>query len=177
MARPANYWILRGARGAAARTKYLQYLDGLGTQREEGTLGGNRPASVGLLVSPFGLNLGAGVKCSVSARSDAWGALGTFSELATRVATATGEGETAVKIKGYKSARFSRTTGIDATGRVKRSKRTGLAYLSYGGNSLSVPFGKKTGDTSLLAAYTQIRNQQAAGAPAGTKFHLIDEDV
>lgn len=146
---PRFYRVLRGQRGQAAKDKYINYLNGIDIEDNVGG-GTAKPPSQTLYVRPFSGGLPSTVWLRVSASTTAWGNFGTVSTIATRTKETIASGNTAVKIRGFKAARVSKTTGIASSGTRKTSTKTGLPYLSYGGASLSLPFGK-SGDTDTYA--------------------------
>lgn len=172
MPKPRNYWVLRGARGAAARQKYLDYLAGLvDTGQPDGTVSENRPPRISLYLSPFAIPLAIDTVETESAESLAWAAMSGVAAVNTRVTDAIGT-DTPVKIKSYRAPRVVRVE-IDKTGTVARSKFTGLPYTKYDHTSRSVPFGKKTGDTTIESAYAEIQAAIDNGDTIRTR--LIDE--
>lgn len=174
MAKPRYYWVLRGARTAAARTKLLDTIAGLGVQRPVGTPAEPRPASIPLYVNPFSLTLGADVLVQVSALQPSWNLMSGFSEVSSRVKTALTGTDASVKLKGFKPARVIRTVEGSGAGSVQRSKATGLEYIKYPRSSTSIPFGRKTADTTISSVFSQIRTQAGAGQ-ANVKFRLQEE--
>ena len=72
------------------------------------------------------------------------------SELASRVKTAVGSGNTTIKPEGFSAARVIITSGRSASGTPKTSAVTGAKYLDYGGTSTSIPFGRKDGTDTLV---------------------------
>lgn len=176
MPRPKNYWVLRGARGTAARQKLLDTFAGLGEQRPVGAPSNPRPASVPLYIEPWNLTLGDAIQLQVSALLPSWQALGAFSEVSTRTKNTLASGDTSIKLKNYQPPRIVRTIQTGNTGTVQRSKRTGLSYIKYNKDSVSVPLGRKSGDTSLTNAFNQVRTQVTAGQ-ANVKVRLIEENI
>lgn len=153
MARRRFSLVLMGARGEAAKTKYLERLRGIGQGEKIGTKG-NRPASKTLYVSPFGSDLPETILFRVSALVPSW------AELKTAVGTHTAEMIAAtdheIKANGFHAARVVRRT-IDTTGTSTPSKLTGLKYLKYNSTSISAPFGSKTTTETEGAAQSAIR--------------------
>ncbi|GBF86305.1 hypothetical protein [Aphanothece sacrum] len=71
------------------------------------------------------------------------------------------------------------TTGLTSKGVRKTSDRTKLPYLSYGGTSGSIPFGRLNGTDEELTAYNAIVNnfKTAGKIPAGTRVSRIKEKI
>lgn len=166
--------IIRGYRGEAAKTKYLDHLRGVGQGENIGTRG-NRPDTVALYLTPFGLPLGTELVVQASALQPSYNLFSSVSALTSRIKNAPGT-DTPIKLRSYSAPRVVRRQLSSATGTVKTSKLTGLKYLGYNTESASVPFGKKTGDTAVLAAYTEIVTQ-AKGTSTNLKFSLVEERV
>lgn len=169
--------VLRGHRGAAAREKLLQYLGGLATQGEGIGTRGNRPALVPLYVEPFAIPLGDNVLVTASALEPAYNAFQGLSAFSSRVNTTAeiSSTETTIKMSSYSPPRVVRRSQTGTTGTRAVSKRTGLPYLKYNVESLSVPFGQGTSETeTVLQAFTAIV-AQARGQATNLKFSLIDE--
>lgn len=173
MAVPKFYRVLRGQRGLAAKTKFLNHLEGLDTESAIGTRG-NRAASTELLIIPFGIKLGSDVLLEQSALSTSWTALkaavGTHAKETPPAST------TQVKLRGAKAARISATSGLTSTGVVKTSKLTGLKYADYGGSSVSAPFGKTSYASTEVETdvYEVIKVSLGAGYK---RIHLIEERI
>jgi hypothetical protein len=173
MAVPKFYRVLRGQRGTAAKTKFLNHLEGLDTISAIGTKG-NRPESTELLIVPFTVKLGTDVYLEQSALTPSWAALRTAIGNHAKASPPTGSSQ--VKIRGARAARISATSGLQATGTVKTSKLTGLKYADYGGKSVSAPFGK----TSLASVEVEkdVFEVIKVGLGSGYKrIHLIEERV
>lgn len=168
--------VLRGLRGTAARTKYLQHLEGLANDQDGIGTRGNRPASVDLYIVPFALPLGSTVLIEASALSPAWNIFKNFSEVSSRVKTELTDGQTSVKLRTYAPPRVIRRQVTDTAGRVETSKLTGLKYLKYNTQTNSIPFGKKTGDTAPFDVFEEIV-QQAQGSATNLRFSFVEERV
>jgi hypothetical protein len=159
MAKPRNYWVLRGMRGAAARTNLLNYYTGVSTRPSRIGTRGPRPASQALYITPFSIPLATDHVLRVSALAPAWTALSAIAPTQQHV-TATLGTDTAVRIKSYKAPRITRIQ-LDPTGTVTTADITGLEYMKYDNTSQSIPFGKNlVADTvaavaaDLIAAYS-----------------------
>lgn len=173
MAVPKFYRVLRGQRGAAAKTKLLSVLTSLDPNQDNlGTKPG-RPESVVLYVEPFNIELGSELVLQTSALLPAYTDMKSFVGT-NRVKDALPAGILGLKAKSLRAARVSASTGLQSTGTVKTSKLTGLKYLSNGGTSQSCPFGKSTATEDQTEAFKAIK----AAAPASFKrIHLIPEQI
>jgi hypothetical protein len=172
MAVPKFYRVLRGQRGQTARTTYLRYLEDLGTDQAPVSRG-NRPASIDLYVTPFGIDLGTELVLQTSALQASHSALNAGVG-ANRVLEAVPAGKAAIKIKTAKAARVSATSGLSGTGTNQKSKLTGLYYKDYGGQSFSCPFGRNTANEKEGEAFAAIK---AALGAAYKRVHLIEERI
>lgn len=173
MAKPRNYWILRGVRGANARQRLLDYYAGTLTRESKLGTRGPRPASKTLYLDPFSLPLATDHVLRESCLLPTWTTLSAIAPTQNHVTDAIGA-STAVRVKSYKAPRITRIT-LDTTGTVTTADVTGLQYMKYDNTSMSIPFGRNLiGDTvasvaaDLIAAYT---------AQAGFAARLIPERV
>jgi hypothetical protein len=173
MAVPKFYRVLRGQRGLAAKTKFLNHLEGIDTVSAIGTKG-NRPESRKLYIIPFNIKLGPTVLLEQSALIPSYTAL--TSALSTHTKATIDAAETSVKLRGARAARVSATSGLSGTGAVKTSKLTGLKYADYGGQSISAPFGK-TSYTSTEVEQDVYEVIRAGLGNAYKRVHLIQERI
>ena len=167
--------VLRGMRGANARTKYLNYLQGLAEQGEGIGTKGNRPDSIKLYLDPFALPLGTAVKIQSSALVPSWNLFSNLSEVSSRVSSTLGT-NTPIKMSTYRPARVVRRQQSSTTGTAATSKLTGLKYLKYNTESASIPFGKKGSTDTMVDAFNEIV-VQANGTSTNLKFTLVEEKV
>lgn len=171
MARRRFSLVLRGQRGAAAKQKYLDRLEGLGQGESIGTKG-SRPASQKLYLEPFAADFPPTVLLIQSALAPAWQALGGLGAISARVKATADASDITLKAKGFRGSRVIRRT-IDQTGVAATSKLTGLKYLKYNTTSLSVPFGRDNSTDTVQAARTAI----IAAIGNGYNVSFTDEDV
>jgi hypothetical protein len=164
--------VLRGQRTPAARTKYLQYLEGLNQPDRTNKTPKNRPASNTLYVTPFGKKIGTDQLLQTSALKNSYLTLKTGIG-ATRVFDALPQGKTALQLKRAKAARVS-VTQNQVAGKYAQSKKTGLWYITYGGINYSCPFGAKAATDKELDAFQEIKT---ALETAFKNIHLIKEDL
>lgn len=166
--------VLRGERGDAAKTKYLERLRGMG-QGENVGQGRKRPASVKLYIEPFSDGFPGTILVETKAEAPAWDALKTVGAISSRTKATTDSNDIVVKVKQFKAARVVRRSASDKTGTVATSKLTGLKYLKYARPSISVPFGRSSDSDSFGEAKLAITNALTAnGAQVSVSF--IDED-
>ena len=170
--------ILESSRYYAALTNYLQYIQNQ-DRRHTGVGEGNpRPPSVTLFIEPFDYNLPAGQKHRTSASQIAWNRYKGNSYLAARTTdvTPTGDGEV-IKLAKFRPARVIVTTGRSQTGVVKTSRVTKMKYLSYGGDSTSIPFGRANATDTFAEATSIIRGQIQASLGPNDKIAFSNEKV
>lgn len=161
--------ILQGARLKKALDNYIKYLSGEVDRQPNIGNGTPRPASKTLYVSPFSVSLASKQYAQVSGSEAFWTAHKSKFTGYTKESVDGGNGETGLKLKGYRAARVSYRTGIKPTGVAATSNATKMKYLSYGGTSSSAPFGKKSTETEN-AAYTDIAAEFEVNATAKTNW-------
>lgn len=162
--------VLRGQRGAAAKTRYLNYLEGLDIEPDIGSRG-PKPEQIKLYLFPFSINLGGEIVLEASALEPSYQALKSGMGV-TRVLENVPAGRAAIKLRTMRPARVSATSGITATGSVKTSKLTGLKYADYGGTSYTCPFGRSRTSERESEAFAAIK---AALTPQFKRIYLIEE--
>lgn len=172
MAKPRNYWVLRGLRGQTARQRYLDYLSGVAVPDDNIGQGGDRPPSTSLYLEPFSLPLAVDHIMRDTALSTAWAAMGGVGSVGTYVASDPA-GKTVVNSKSYKAPRLVRVE-VDTTGVREVSKITGLAYLKYDNKSLSIPFGSNTVGDTVQSVYSTLSTAIVGGSNL-IRTRLIDE--
>lgn len=109
-------------------------------------------------VNPFGLPVVVGELYSSKTDPD------TYPELSALVngsdggeVTDTLGSSTVKRLKGFSAARVIWFRNAARTVSVKRSDITGLNYLKYTGNRLSIPFGQATGTDEEIAVFNSIK--------------------
>lgn len=170
MARPRNYWVLRGLRGATARQRLLDYYSGQLEVEDNVGQGGARPPSKVVYLDPFSIPLAADHIMRDSCSTEAWSQLSGLGSTSSHVQEAAGA-NTPVDVKSYKAPRIVRIT-LDATGVREVSKITGLPYLKYDHTSLSIPFGKALTTDTVAGVFGDL---SASYIDATHKARLIDE--
>jgi hypothetical protein len=131
--------VLRGKRGAAAKTQLLSYLDG-SRQVTYPARSGNRPAKEVVWVVPFGIPVTAGVKLAQYVNGSRFNTVAAY--VAGFIDNAAPAVASQLVLPGIRSPRAAITTGRSQAGTSDTSKLTGLQYKKYGGDSVSVPFGE-----------------------------------
>lgn len=166
--------IMEAARYYAAIDNYLQYIQDASRHSTNIGSGRARPPSQPLFIVPFAVDLAAGQMVPVSASQTAWNAHGARFAGRT-VAVAPAAAENRIKIADFKAARVVITTGLSATGTVKTSRVTGLKYLSYGGQSTSIPFGRLNDADEEATAFAAIEAAITPTLGANSRVSLTPE--
>jgi hypothetical protein len=123
-----------------------------------------RQPSQKLFIDPFNIALAENQVVPATGAAPSWtkyaAAIGNRAS-----ATAPANENLIVKIADFTAARVVINTGRSTTGVKKVSKVTGLAYLSYGGKSTSLPFGRNAAADTMAAAFEEIRTRVVAATP------------
>ena len=156
--------INQAARYQAALENYVAYIQGK-TERQPGIgTKGTREPSQTLYVNPFTVNIGTADTIKVSASRTAWDA--HEAAFGTHTVAALPAGDVALSLRGFKPARAVIITGrSNAAKTVKESHITKTKYLSYGGTSRSIPFGKSAANDVEVTVFQGIKSTLA---PAGS---------
>jgi hypothetical protein len=168
--------ILEAAKLAPQLEAFLDYQKNSARRGSRVGKGKPRPKSQALYIDSFGIPLADTQVIRVTASVPTVSAYQSKSQLASRVKTAPGAGKTLIKPDGFKAARIVIASGRSATGVEKTSNVTKAKYLSYGGESTSIPFGRKDGPDTLVLAFDAIKTQLLAGNP-DLKISLTQEKV
>lgn len=154
MAVPRYRRVLTGARGARARTKYLDWLEGAQERALDPGTGEDRPESVPLYVVPFAFSLATDHVLRESALLPSWNHCRSIAPTGQYV-TATLGTKTAITIRSYKPARIIRVQkGVRQAER--RSQITGLPYRPYANISRSIPFGSKLSTDTVASVGAEL---------------------
>lgn len=173
MARRRFSRIIEAARLYQAVDNYKTWLTNF-DQRSQGIGDGNpRPASQPLYITPFAIELPTGCKVKQSASETAYNNYSSY--LGNKISiTAPTDGANILKPAGYKAPRIIvRIAGTSKT--TPTSAITGMKYLSYGGSSLSVPFGKGADTDQLQTVFNSLKTAIENGVP-NSKVGLKDEE-
>ena len=166
--------ILSAARYQAELEAYINYISGKASRQLNIGNGKKRLASTTLYVLPFAFPATSNTYLQQSAATAAWteyeGEIGGHA-VATLPANTS-----AVKIRGARAARIIVVTGRSPDGVVKTSHITSAKYLSYGGTSRSVPFGRAGATDTLETVFEAIKSVLAPTGSAN-KVYLEPEKV
>lgn len=137
---------------------YLNYIQTMDDRNPNVGQGRPRPASQVLFIRPFNYNLPVGQMHKTSGAQPTFNSYSSEGQIGSRVTsvTPTGDGNV-VDLDNFKPARVIITTGRSTTGTVKTSRITKAKYLSYGGTSTSLPFGKANDTDTYADAVAAIR--------------------
>lgn len=162
--------VQAGAKYQQELTAYIDWLTGKAERQPNIGTKGNRPASQVLYLAPFGYSLPSTILVQQSAQQAAWTAHEAL--FANRTFATLPSGDSSIKLRNYRAPRVNFITGRQTGGTPKTSHITKAKYLSYGGKSASIPFGKKSGDTSIEAAFAEIK-----GDATNLLVYLIPEKL
>lgn len=165
--------LLQASRYQAALAKYVAYIEGRANRQPNIGNGKKRDTSQTLYVKPFATPEASTDLYKCSAGLTAWNTYkATLGGHALDVA---GNGINVIKARGFKAARVVIVTGRSADGSVKESHITGSKYLSYGGKSVSLPFGRVNNTDTPLTVFNAIKTELT---PVGstTKVYFSDEN-
>ena len=130
---------------------YVNYLSNLDEQQPNVGNGTPKPPQTELYVQPFAVDLGTNQYLKVSGTEDRWNTWGSQFANYTKETLNAGGGETFLKLRNIRPARMVIKTGISSAKTVVTAKTTKRKYVSYGGTSGSIPFGKNATETELEA--------------------------
>jgi hypothetical protein len=168
--------ILRGARLKVALDNYIKYLSGEVSRQPNIGKGKPRAENTELYVHPFGTTLASKQSVLVSGNKAFWGTHKSKFANYTADAIVTENGETSLKLKGFRAARASYKTGISPTGKEATSNATKMKYLKYGGTSTSIPFGNSATPKTESAAFDDIKTKFGINKDAKeTKMYWLRE--
>lgn len=149
--------IIQSARYYAAIDNYLKYITDSTKKGKNVGNGTARPPSQVLYVNPFAINLVAKQFAKVSGASPTWQSYAT--DMAGYAKAVLGSDEEACDIDNFRPARIIIKTGITTTKKIETSAVTGMKYISYGGKSTSLPFGRRLDTESESDAFTALRDK------------------
>lgn len=149
--------IIAATRYYSAVDNYIKYITDSTKRGTRVGQGGARPASKALFIDPFGVALGTGQVVKQTAALPSWNTFKADFALRTDDVVPSNEALIIPLGKGYKAPRVNVVSGRSGTKTVKTSAITGLKYLSYGGISTSVPFGRKDAADTIQAAFDDIK--------------------
>jgi hypothetical protein len=172
MAKDRYYRVLRGQRGQAAKDELIKYFQGLKDSAPKTGTPKDRPKLMLAYIMPFGITFNTTQRLVASYLADVPADLkSAIGE--TRTQTDLG-GNTALQIKKVKAARVSASEGLTANGAYKKSKVTGLNYISYGGKAHSYPMGRGAANETINTAFSAVKALLLTGNTL-SRVHLIKE--
>lgn len=167
--------ILASAKYYPALDNYIKYMTDAAKRGARVGKGEARPESIRLFVDPFGIEMAVGQRAPVSAAKP--GHTAWKDKFGTRVTDQAPATEALIiKPQGFKAARVVIKTGVSTQGTVKTSAVTGMPYLSYGGKSTSIPFGRKDANDTVTAAFDELKAAIVTGQTP-PRVSLIPERV
>jgi|SRR5919199_4208137 hypothetical protein len=168
--------ILKAARDLPYLENYIKWMTSAENRQPNIGKRGARKASQKLGVIPFNVPLGAGQLAYESGALPTWeahrGEIGNHA-----VALTATNIKTTVRLERYSAARVIILTGRGATGTEKVSHITGRKYMSHGGTSTSLPFGKpsEASTDTEEATFGTIAAAIRGAATAGVRVTLKPE--
>jgi hypothetical protein len=170
--------ILEAAKYYAAIDNYIRYITDSTKKGQNVGKGKSRPDSQVFYIQPFGINLGDNLFIKVSATKTTYDKY--KSSLSDRLEESiTGTEKYIKKPEGYQPAGAIIVTGRvvgSANAKVETSKVTGMKYLSYGGTSTSIPFGRAT-DAELFHTAAGDVKTAIIGVTAGAVVTIKGERI
>lgn len=149
--------ILGAAKYYSAIDNYIKYITDASKRGQNVGQGKKRPESTKLYIDPFDVKMAAGQRAVASGALPTWNQYKSIAAVSNRVTDqAPADTDLIITPEGWKAARISIKTGISDNGIVKTSKVTGLKYLSYGGTSSSLPFGRNDETETETAAFNTL---------------------
>jgi len=164
--------VLGGARYKTELDNYIKWLTGEAERQPNIGKKGNRPASKKLYIIPFGYSLPSTVHLTQSASLTIWDT--HKSDFSAYTLDTLPTDNNALKIRGYRAPRVTIITGLADAGSVKTSHITGAKYLSYGGKSASIPFGKGSTTKSENDVFTTIKSSDTF---TNVRLYLVPEQI
>lgn len=135
---------------------YINYLNTLDDRQPNIGNGKSKPPQTELFIQPFGGNFSATQYINPNATSSRWqtykAAFGTHTKETINLAGS----DTVLTGLKVRPAKIVIKTGLSTSRRVVLAKTTKRKYATYGGESGSVPFGKKNNTETELEAYEEI---------------------
>jgi hypothetical protein len=147
--------ILSAAKYYASIDNYIKYITDASKRGSRIGTGKPRAKSKILFIDPFGVPMADGQVVPVSANDASWTTYKAKFTLRTKDAQS--DEAKIINLANYTAARVIIHTGKSATGVAKTSAVTGMKYLSYGGSSTSIPFGRGSATDTESTAFQEIR--------------------
>lgn len=135
---------------------YINYLSTLDDRQPGVGQGKPKPPQTKLYIKPFSLTLDTDQFLEGNGTSSRWGTFQTHFVNRTKDTLNTSGGEISLNLKRFTPARIVIKTGMSTTKTVATAKTTKRKYITYGGESGSIPFGRNTTEAEL-DAYNTIK--------------------
>ncbi len=169
--------IKEAAKLQQALTNYHNYLTSQLTDTPPTGTPANQGAYTPLYAKPFAYDLGSAPRVRESAQQEGWT---TYkSHFANRTSETAPAPADLIRIRNYKLPRVSIYQDYQETGTYRTSEITGLTYIYYGGETVTIPFGLDTSAASaekLATAFNAIRDSlEALSSSPPLKIYLIPE--
>jgi hypothetical protein len=152
---PTN--LARAKQLAVYWDNYINYLTNLDDRQPNIGQGKDKPPQTELFIKPFALDLDTDQYLKVNATAERWNAFGTpFANYAKASLDSVG-GEIFLQLRNVSPAKMVIKTGLSTTKQVVTAKTTKRKYVTRGGESGSIPFGKNTPGETEVEAYNALR--------------------
>ena len=127
---------------------YVKYLNTIDDRQSRIGQGKPIPPQIELYVKPFSLTLDTDQYIKANGTSSRWGTFQAHFTSYTKADIDEAGGEMALDLR-FRAAKVVIKTGMSTNKTVRKALTTGKDYVTYGGESGSVPFGKNTTDLEL----------------------------
>jgi hypothetical protein len=142
---------------------YVNYLSTLDDKQPKVGQGSPKPPQTVLYIKPFAIDLDTDQYLKANGTSERWTTFGSAFNNYTKPTLNTGSGEIDIAIRRVRPAKVVIKTGMSITKSVKTANTTKRKYVTYGGVSGSIPFGKYSTDTEVEAYQTIAAAVKAVG--------------
>jgi hypothetical protein len=166
--------ILEAAKLYSAVDNYIKHITDSSKRGTRVGSGRARAKSKVVFIRPFAIDLPADTFVRQTCAESAYNSYA--SQFSGNIEDAAGSA-TVLKLAGFKAARAIITTGRSSQGVAKTSAVTGLKYLSYGGQSTSIPFGTNTTATDQMLDVFNAAKTAIQTGTAGAIVSLQEEVV
>ncbi len=158
---------------------YVNYLSTLDDKQANIGQGKPKPPQIPLYIKPFGMDLATDQFLEVNATQSRWTSYQSlFTNYAKDSLNAAG-GESSLKLRNVSPARIVIRTGVSTNATVKTATGTKRKYVTYGGESGSIPFGQN-GASEEADSFEVIKAAIVGSAgfnPQTTKISRVKEKV
>ena len=134
--------LARAKQLAAYWDNYVNYLSTIDDRQLNIGQGKPKPPQIPLYIKLFGTDLAADQYLEVNGTQARWDTYKAHFANYTKETIDVAGGESSLKLRNVRPARIVIRTGVSTTASVKTAAATKRKYVSYGGESGSIPFGQ-----------------------------------